>query len=249
VGCPFPRTIAETAEGIIFLGSDNHLQLLPKEAGVAQVICKDLSPVLERLVPLNSSTSYSSPTWGLYDPFTRMYHLFVEPSSGATLRGFVINVTTGEWAYADYDRPPSTGVVVVTNRSDRVEGVYWGDSNGTIFSSNSKVATDTGSSAVTATFRSAPIGTDLPADYKTITQAIIGYTATSIATVRTKVSQDGGTTYGSPGMLTTLPVSVAGHAKVDLYAGGSLPCIELASSSTGHELHRVDITMNLSGLG
>jgi hypothetical protein len=247
VGCHAGRTVQETDEGLMFLGSDNALRLLPVGGGRSHVVVPSLGPILRHNTLASGIFSNS---WAVYDHLTKFYHLFLNSTTGPH---FVVNTRTGEWGYANYDNALgflSHGVAMMSAQRahTRSEGLFIvNQSTGTVYSTNSLLATDSGST-VTATFRSGPIGAELPGNYKQIVQADCDYRATSRATVTLKVSQDGGNSYGYTAMpLSLLSAPVTGRATSHLYAGGGFPCIELTSTDTGFELHRLDVTINTGG--
>ena len=251
VGCPLPNTIAETDLGLVFVGSDLRLRLLPKGGGVSQVIATSLNP---HLVDGTYTEGVPNVSWAVYDARTRCYLLYVRPQNVARFVGFAVNIDTGEWGFLDHPTfgtglSPRCGTTVSRNFGRYVgnEGVMLGTSTGTICSTNSKLATEFGS-ALTGTWRSAPLATELPGNYKQLTRVDCDYRATSRATVTLKISQDGGNSYGHTAMpLSLVSAPVAGRASSDVYAGGAFPCIELTSTDTGFELHRLDVTLNVGG--
>jgi hypothetical protein len=250
VGCPFPETIADTDYGFVFLGSDLHLRLLPKGGGPSQVIAPSLAPFLRDGVYLEATIEK---TWGVYDPRGRHYLLYIHRSNVAAMTAIALHLDSGEWGFLDYPglgaSAPRCGTTVSRGFARYIgnEGLMFGTSTGTVCSTNSKLATELGS-VVTGTWRSAPIGAELPGNYKQIVQADCDYKATSRATVTLKVSQDGGNSYGYTAMpLSLLSAPVTGRATSHLYAGGGFPCIELTSTDTGFELHRLDVTINTGG--
>jgi hypothetical protein len=244
IGCAAPQTIVDTELGVFFLGTDTSLRLLPRAGGQSVVVSASVAKELRR--------NLSASAWGIYDPRLRLYHLFHSPL-GASVRGLVVNVDTGEWAYEDLGPvsadSPQCGLAINGSPMFTLnEGLYFGNSVGTVFSSNSLLAQDTPGSVVTSTWRSPPLASDIPGNYKQLTQVDCDYRATSRATVTLKVSQDGGNSYGYtaiPLSLTSAPTT--GRATSQLYAGGGFPAIELTSTDTGYELHRLDVTMNLGG--
>jgi hypothetical protein len=250
-GCPYPGTIAETDLGFLFVGSDNHLRLLPKGGGPSQTVAPSLSALLVDGIDAENTTVEI--TWGVYDPRTRCYYLYLVRDIVGTMLGIALHVDTGEWGFINHPAlgalSPRCGTTVSRGFARYLgnEGVMFGTSTGTVCSTNSKLATEFGS-ALTCTWRSAPIGAELPGNYKQIVQADCDYRATSRATVTLKVSQDGGNSYGYTAMpLSLLSAPVTGRATSHLYAGGGFPCIELTSTDTGFELHRLDVTINTGG--
>ena len=245
IGCPAPGTIQETEEGFIFLGSDFALRLLPRGGGPSQVIVHNLAAELRRTLDGASAAL----VFATYDRLLKLYHLF-----GASVQhrqGFVVNTRTGEAGFMSYGFSPGAGLSPTLSNTTgvgaRIESLFIGTSGGTIASTSSLIGTEFGS-VVTATFRSDPIATELPGNYKQLTRVDCDYRATSRATVTLKISQDGGNSYGHTAMpLSLVSAPVAGRASSDVYAGGAFPCIELTSTDTGFELHRLDVTLNVGG--
>jgi hypothetical protein len=243
VGCHAGRTIQDTDEGLLFLGSDNALRLLPRGGGASRVVVPSIQPVLRRR---HNDISQVLNSWAVYDPLTKLYHLFLNGSGGPN---FVVNTHTGEWGFSEYPGHFVNAGAAIGLRSNfgRNEGLFLTNSTGTVFSTNSLLATDSGS-AVTMTWHSTPLGSDLAGNHKQVTKVCLDYRSTSTGTLTQKISQDGGNTYQSVGetvVLNRAPVS--GRAEKDVFIGGAFPAIELTSTSTGFELHRLDVSMNIAG--
>jgi hypothetical protein len=244
VGCAGPGTIVETDIGVVFLGSDMALRVIPRGGGASEIISGPISQALRSYGPTISANL----SWAVYDPDTKIYHLFLDPSLGGILKGFVLNVVTGEWGFADYNSPtPDCGAAFRVASGGATAGLYFGNSTGTVQSANSKIALENGS-VVTSTWRSAPIASDLAGNHKQLTQVDLDYRATSRATVNLSISQDGGNNYGyTAPQLSLSSAPVSGRATSQVYVGGANPALEMTSTSTGYELHRVDLTMNIGG--
>lgn len=251
VGCNTPFTVQECDLGILFVGSDNAVRLLPLHGGASRVLVPSLTEVLRRrhYVPKLNQVSHAA-----FDSTTRLYNVFFQKDVSGAADGFfavVINIDTGEWGYTDYnDSYPRCSAPMPATYIDTfpgVEGMVFGNSNGTFYSSNSKIQLENGS-AVTSLWRSNPLAPDQPMNYKQVVQVDLDYQATSKSTVTVSISQDGGNTYETPGHLMSLPVvNVAGRATSQMYLGGGLVSVELKSQSTGYELHRVDTTLKIGG--
>jgi hypothetical protein len=244
IGCPAPATIQECDEGILFFGSDYALRLLPKGGGASRVVSQQMA---EDMRYNFGGLSTAEGMFGVYDPLTKLYHLFAATNSRPA---YVLNVVTGEWGRMFYtSNPPKAGLAMSTSNSTfgNPETLLFGNSSGTITSTNSKAGTEHGS-VVTSTWQSPPLGSDLAGNHKQVTKVCLDYRSTSTATLTQKISQDGGNTYQSVGetvVLNRAPVS--GRAEKDVYIGGAFPAIELTSTSTGFELHRLDVSMNIAG--
>lgn len=248
IGCVAPGTVQDSEMGIFFLANDATLRLLPRAGGPSVVISGSIAQTLRREIRTTS--------WGVYDARLRLYHLYAG-TQAAALKGYVINVDTGEWGFENLgtdttdtpqcgrsvNQPTSTALSHVLN-----EGLYYGNSTGTVFSTNSLLSSDTHGTTVTSTWRSTPIASDLPGNWKQVTHVALDYRATSKSTVTLKLSQDGGNNYESTGVAMSLASApVSGRAEQDVYRGGAFPALELTSTSTGYEIHRLDVTLNLGG--
>jgi hypothetical protein len=252
-GCPVPGTIAETEHGLLFVGSDNNLRLLPTGGGPSRVVAPSLHRVLRNEIRTHGTPGIGNFSWAMWDRYSKLYYLFITTVPAATagkpVRGFAVNPETGEWGYLEFDNYPTSGVAAGKTGSNYVsnEGLFFGNSSGTIYSYSSLLATDSGST-VTSTWQSAPLASELPANYMQVTQVDCDYRATSRATVTLKISQDGGSSYGytaPPLSLRSAPVT--GRATSQPYAGSAYPMLELTSTDTGFELHRLDVSLLIGG--
>lgn len=253
IGCPHAETIARTDQGILFIGNDHNLRLLPNGGGKSQVVFPGLTKYIKSVIGTTPATG----TWAVYDPYTRLYHLFLETIViGQPQYNFVVNIATGEWGYMEYCPfgPNNTSIPLAgvqgrwtSSAWPGVEGIFYVNSFGTVFSTSSKLGTEN-ASGVTATWRSAPIAPELAGNYKQLTKVCVDYRATSKSTITLKLSQDGGNTFEATGRLVSLPSALAsGRVESDVYAGGAFPALELTSQSTGYELHRLDVSMTIGG--
>lgn len=66
VGCRKPQTICSSPEGLIFVGHDNYIYLLPKTGGPATIISKAIAPILRN----------SEFVWAVYDVTEHRYQLY-----------------------------------------------------------------------------------------------------------------------------------------------------------------------------
>lgn len=249
IGCAHAKTIQKTDAGLVFLGSDQRLRLLPYGGGLSVPLCPQMDAYLRRLpLPYTNSVGMTN---GLYDPLTKIYTLHIESPSGSMAPSIVLNMATGEAGFQRHatGETPVAGVAASPN-AQQGEYVTWILSTGTVCSNNSKVANDLSSSTVTATWQSAPIGSELPGDYKTLKQVNLDYASTSRSTVTLRISGDHGNSFESLGRSVSLASGPwGGRAKSDVYAGGPFPVIELTSTSTGFAVSRVDVTMEFEGRG
>lgn len=254
IGCPFGKTVQQCPEGILFVGSDFNLRLLPLGGGISQIIAPSLAPVLR---PTAQPGFFTRWVFGVYDRTTGLYYLQLDYDGLlGTDFGVVVNIRTGEWSYTK----TAVGNILMSGTQAQLsncqytlnEGLWFANSSGTLFSTNSLIYNEDGglsaAGPVTATWRSAPIAPELAGNWKQLTKVCLDYRSTSKSTVTLKISQDGGNTYEPTGRLVSLPSAPAsGRAESDVYVGGAFPVLELTSNSTGWEYHRVDVSMNIGG--
>lgn len=250
IGCPYPMTIRETDRGYLYLGSDLHVRLLPYGGGTPEPVVPSLRPLLGQV----RHSTLPSRSWAVYDPVTRIYQLHFQRNSSiapAVYQVFAINVDTAEWSVLEYPTgtsSPRCGYVTTqwNTRYTDTEGVFFGTSTGTIYSTHSLLATDSGST-VTAMLRPAIIAPDLAGNWKQLTDVNVDFRATSKGTLNINLSTDGGNNYSSAGVVSMNSAPVSGRSNLNVYAGGAFPAIELTSTSTGYELHRLDVSMTIGG--
>jgi hypothetical protein len=253
VGCPAPGTIAETEHGLVFVGTDLNLRVLPTGGGASRVVAPSLHRLLRNNLKTTGLAGFNNLSWAVWDTNTKIYYLFIQQVGSITIDptfAVAVNIDTGEWGFVDFAPFPTAAVAQTKSRVGNFassEGLMFGNSRGTFYSYSSTLGTDSGST-VTATWRSAPVASELPANYKQLKRVDCDYRATSRATVTLKISQDGGGSYGHTAMpLSLLSAPVTGRASSDVYAGSAFPCIELSSTDTGYELHRLDVTLDIGG--
>lgn len=249
VGCYAQKTIQRCEDGLLFLGSDQALRLLPNGGGKSRVVVPQVFKRLRRAMFYESILG--TLTWGLYDPLTKLYYLFIQTAAVQIASGIVVNVVTGESGFLSFDgnNGPTCGVALgsVGRNAFANEGLLFANRVGEVSSANSVKATEGSSSVVTSTWRSGPVAPEIP-NFKLITEAFVNYQATSRSTLKLKYSTDGGNNYESSGRtlsLTSAPIS--GRVKDESYLGGESVTLEIASASTGYELHGVDVGVQIGG--
>lgn len=256
VGCPSraAKTIAVTELGVVFLGSDLNLRMLPRGGGLSQIINPDIGDFLRNETGI---FTVSVVPWAIYDGNRRLYYLYPQKTESAFGPGIVVNLNTGEWGrYVDVVGR-TAGCFVRTEEitglgGGRSERFYSGTTNGKLYSTDSRKAgdmlTSTSSLPVTATFQSIPMGLDLPESRRQLTGLQLTYKATSISSGAMKASGDFGNTFPASGSTVTLTSAPRGGiVDIDLMQDGPAPVIEWSSTQTGYELHRLSATFNLRG--
>lgn len=100
VGTPYGKTAVDTPKGIIFLGRDFMVYLLPKEGGPAVPIGSAVQPFLRD----NVGTPENA--WAVYDSVRRQYCLYhpMRAVNNLPTRGLWLNVETGAWGPMRWDQ-------------------------------------------------------------------------------------------------------------------------------------------------
>lgn len=245
VGVQDAASIQHCDRGIIFLATDKSVRLLPFGGGRSVNLSPSLQATLRDIV----NADYSAGTFqGVYDPLTKAYYLTCQ--HGLSRRSYVINTETGAWGYTTIAALQGNGGGLAVRSGEYINTsqiVLIANSTGTVYSLNSTLGTDSGST-VTATWQSAQIATDLPGNWKQVTEVALDYRTTSRSTVTLKLSTDGGNNYETTGQALSLASAPAGSRVVaQTYQGGAFPALQLDSNSTGFELHRIEVTMAIGG--
>lgn len=248
VGVRDAATIQTCDKGILFLGNDKALRLLPYGGGKSVVIAPSLAAMLRNVILADYTAGFIN---GVFDYATNIYYLAY--SHSGTPRGVLVNIETGEWGFQTIPNVLSHGAGLTvrsgeyTNTSRIVLFTSASASATTVYSLSSTLGTDSGST-VTAIWQPAPLATDLPGSYKQLTEVALDYRATSPSTVMLRLSVDGGNNFEATGQAVSLASApYAARAVAQVYNGGAFPALELTSTSTGFSLHRIDVSMNLGG--
>lgn len=245
IGVPagYASTILNTELGLVFLGSDGNLRLLPRGGGLSVIINPSIGAFIRDEGPVGDGA------WGWYDEARRLYHL-MPLFSGGVSNTLVVNLNTGEWGTEFTQITVESGCYVGTSPAEKM---FAGDIAGRLYSTDSRLRNDmrtaTSQFPVTSRFRSEVIGTDLPDGQRQILRTNIDYKATSTATGILSVFGDAGNAFPTPsGDSVTFPIAEHGKtAVVDRMVDGPLPVLDWKSDTTGYELHRMSVTMALRG--
>jgi hypothetical protein len=247
VGLLAPMTVAETDLGVLFLGTDLNIRLLPVGGGQSRIFAPQMREAIQRVVRGSNSIA-DNLSWGMFDPVQRLYYLHIDIGLAAAYMSFVLNVDTGEWGRMQYPEiTPQVGCSFMAPSGLNLgQGhMYVGDSKGTVYSLNTRLGPELGF-PVTSTWQSAPLATDLHNCHKTITNIFLDYRSSSTATIRVGVVPPSGTLVGAVSTVTLSPGD-AGTAEAQTYGGHARPSIYMTSDNTGYELHRMDVQMVIGG--
>ena len=274
VGTRNSWTITVTPLGIIFLGNDAMLYLLPKEGGGAQPIGKATQRYLR------DNLDSADRAWALYDETTNAYRLFYPTRSGSGLptKEITFNLQDGSNALQDYGtrnlsrgfpaylQAVSSGLsygalttagwtyasipytydqmAQVTSRTNRA--AFIGSSTGTMYYLSSTDTLEDGT-AVEARWRSSGLGADGPDSQKAVTCIRVDVQATVSSHLSVRASRDQGQSF-DPGQQITIPVTSNQTQAVSwLQVPARYPQLELATEDIGLRVYRIWAQMRVGG--
>lgn len=274
VGCPYPWTAANTPEGIVFLGRDYHVYLLPKGGGQPQPIGQRLHRSVRNVIDRPERA------WATYDNATNHYQLnyAIRSGSGRPQRAVWLNMETGSWAPQSYD--PTGGALSVTRGFEAqfsssattwggllAAGIRWADlamswaglggsseeraviagsSAGTLYYLNSNATSDNGT-PVLSYWQSSALGGDSPSATKTLTNLRIDYQSDSASSLTVSVSRSQGASFENAQRLN-LPVA-SGVSQVEAfpYTNSRYPTFRVESEGFRYRLYRFLATLRYGG--
>lgn len=245
VGCPYPRTIQETRIGLIFLGNDDTLYLLPIGESIPVPIAAGLVNQI-RLHHRKTSDIDNRDSWGLYLPEENVYLLWLYRDGTLRYNTYVVNLENQTWGRLDYGDAWQTAGIVSRiagidgfgSFSTTMDPVFTGDRNGQVYLWSKTASLDSntgsGSGVVTARWQSQPAATDLPPTQKLVTALDFGYRTQSASTATVKLSQDFGHSFEATGKTAAFPpASIWSRTRVEHYHDSVYPVLEITSESTG----------------
>ena len=273
IGCPFPQTAADTPNGVIFLGNDYNLYLLPKGGGAAQPIGGAIHKTIRDTI------DYPQRAWGRFNRLTNQYelHYAVRGGEAYPTRAFYLDLVGGAWMPQVFAQPLSygwmgslgTNSVGTTWAQAAAAGLRWADmtgtwgdqagsagvgplapydgsSNGTIYYESSSATNDDGQT-VTCRWRSHAIAGSDPAAQKTVTIIRVDYQAQSASSLTVRMSQDVGGSFDN-GVEEALPASsVLSQARADVFSPSRYPMFEVEQERGRARLARFHVTYREQG--
>lgn len=276
VGCPYPWTAAVTPRGILFLGRDYHVYLLPKEGGQPVSIGQRLHRAIRNLIDRPERA------WGAWDHTTDVYQLnyAIKGGSGRPQRAAWLNLESGAWAPQSYD--PISGGLSLTRGFEvqlsssattwgglQAAGITWaslnvtwadlagaseerailaGSSAGTLYYFNSAATSDNGT-AVRSYWQSSSLGGEMPGVTKTMTRLYLDYQADSASTLTVAISQNQGSSFNEGRGLRLPPASGLSQARADVYVASRYPTFRVESEGCRYRLYRFMAELRLGGRG
>lgn len=274
VGCPYGWTVALTPLGLMFLGRDLMVYLLPKGGGPATPIGYPVRRQLQNLVN-NPQKCFS-----IYNPITRQYQLYypVQGGTGLPQECLYINLGENSWAPQTYRSP--TGAFSLTRgfvsfndtaTSDitwgGMSGAWgstlstWGDFAAVLGQANEAIALGTSSGSmyyesngtmdgpipIVAQWRSQAIGGDSPRNLKVMQEVRCDYMGTIASVLTVSISRDLGATFDAP-FTIALPVAPNEQNVVGYcYTPAQYPVFQVQYSSNAGRLFRFQTQSTVGG--
>ena len=274
VGAPYSWTIAQTRAGVMWLGRDANVYVLPK--GEARAV-----PVGDAIQPeLQSSLDNPDRAWAVYNKLTDQYELYY-PTAGNTYptKALYLDLRKGSWMPQTFDSgyglsrgwqgTLGTGSGSTTWAQAQAAGIRWADITGTWAGQRGQqnlgpLAVHTGSSAgtmyymshsatsdsgvtVAARWRSGGLGGNEPYRSKTLTEVRVDYAADSASSLTVRASADQGASF-QPGINLELGTSSTESQQVaDAYVNARYPVFEVVSEVGRPKINRFWAEMRAQG--
>lgn len=273
-GCPYSWTITQTPAGLMFMGKDYQVYLLPKGGGPSQ-------PIGQRLHrSIRNNIDQPTRAWAVYDNTYSQYQLYyaVKGGSGRPQRGVFLDINTGSWAPQSFDRSGggislTRGVEIGVSSSATTWGglgaasVRWADlsatwaelagtseeravlvgsSAGTLYYLNSAATSDNGT-AVECRWQSTGLFGEDPSHQKAVTGLRVDYQADSASSLTVRFSQNAGASFGNETRLNLPASSGLTQSIAYPYFSARYPSFEVISEGQRHRLFRFYIDYRRGG--
>lgn len=273
-GCPYSWTITQTPAGLMFLGKDYQVYLLPKGGGPSQPIGQRLHRTIRNLI--------DQPTraFGVYDNTISQYQLHypIKGGSGRPQRAVYLDIHSGSWAQQSFDKTggnlsPTRGTEIYLTSSStsyggagavglryadagmsyadmagtsEERGIMIGSSNGTLYYLNSAATSDNGT-AVECRWQSSGLLGDDPSEQKSITEFRVDYQGDSASSLTCRFSQTLGASFGIETQLNLPTVSGMSQSIAYPYYAARYPSFEVSSQGQRHRLFRFYVRYRRGG--
>jgi len=271
VGAPYSWTVAKTPNGLIWLGNDYNVYLLPKGGAQAQPIGTQIQPELQ------SNLTAPERAWAVYNTVNNQYELYypITGGSGYPQTALALDIRTGSWFKQSFNTEFSltrgwlgslsnvqagllwsqmtttwggyggTWGSTATTYSGGADAVHAGLSTGTIcyFSAGT---TDLGV-AMESIWRSGGLGGVEPYRSKTLNEIRVDYTADSASSLTVKVSADQGATFDTGMRVALASTSNETQTRATMYVNSRYPVFEVTTETGRPILHRFWADMRIGG--
>lgn len=274
IGCPYPYTVALTPLGLMFLGRDNMVYLLPKGGGPATPIGYPVRRQLQNRIDAPQKS------WAVYDPDTRQYRLYYPIVGGTGLPQESLWINLGENTWAPQSYIHTTGSFNLTRgfvsyNDQTTSSLSWGGANfawnstlsswadfavisgqfnrevaagtsdGTMYRESS--GTMDGTIPIQGTWRSQGLGGESPRELKCLQEVRCDYTAQQASALTISASRDVGSTF-DPAISVTLPVAPFQQNVVGfLMSASQYPVFQVQCNSNAVRLFRFQAQYTLGG--
>jgi hypothetical protein len=275
VGTKYSWTIAETPEGLMFLGNDFMLYLLPKDGGKSQAVGKAVQRRLRETIDAPDRA------WAQYDETLGAYRLFYAVRGGGGLpskelcfnlaeanqapqaygnrrltRGFpaysqsataAITWDPLESAGYTWDTIPYTWDQMKSTSTAVNRTLFVGSSAGTMYHCSSTESLDDGT-VVEAKWRSGALASDTPDRVKNVTTIRVDCQTTNSSHLTIRASRDQGVSFDA-GQQVTLPISSQETQVIGwVQTPARYPTIEVSTEDIGLRVYRLWVSMRVGGI-
>jgi hypothetical protein len=273
-GCPYSWTIASTPLGLIFLGKDYQVYLLPKGGGQSQ-------PIGQRLHrTIRDQIDQPGRAWAVYNNTLGQYQLYypIQGGSGYPQRGVYLDINTGAWAPMSFDENGGNlsltrGFEVVVSSSATTYGgagaaglryadvgmtyaqmggaseqrsVLVGSSKGTTYTFSSNATSDNGT-AVPCYWQSTGIAGMDPTKQKTVREWRVDYQGDSSSSLTVRFTTNLGGSFGNETQVNLPATSGMSQAIAYPYFSARYPAFEIRSEGQRHRINRFYLEYRESG--
>lgn len=273
-GCPYSWTVAKTPLGIIFLGKDYQVYLLPKGGGPSQPIGQRLHRSIRDLI------DQPGRAWAVFDNTTGQYQLYypIKGGSGYPQRAVYLDINSGAWAPQSFDRQAggislARGAEIFLSSSATTWGglgarsIRWADLNqtwadlagaseqrailtgssvGTLYYLNSNATSDNGTAVESKWPSTGLMGGD-PTRQKTVTEFRMDYQGDSSSSVTVSFSRTLGASFDVQVGLNLPAVSGISQAVAFPYFSARYPSFQISSEGQRNRIFRFHLDHRESG--
>lgn len=265
VGCPYSWTVSDTPQGLVFMGKDYQMYLLPKGGGGAQPIGQRLHRTIRNTI------DHPERAWSVYNRTSSQYELYypIKAGSGKPQRAVYLDINTGSWAPQSFDLQGGSlsltrGFEIYVSSSATTWGglsaasIRWADINrswadlggsseeraicvassaGTLYTFNSTATTDHGL-AVQSYWRSTGLMGEDASHQKTVTEFRVDYAADSASSLSVRYSSNQGASFGVSEQLNLPAASGLSQSVGYPYFASRFPSFEISSEGVKNRIYR-----------
>lgn len=273
VGCPWPGTIVDTPNGVLFLAQDYNVYAIPRGGGNAVKVGQAIQQELQ------DNIDFPRRAWALYDRENNQYQLYY-PTRGGTgyaQSALYLDLDGAAWMPQTFTQSVSYGWQGSLGTSSKgttwadltAAGLTWNDlsqtwaqlagsggfgplsvyagsSDGTMYYMSSGATRDDGQ-PVTLRWRSHGLGGGDPRQLKTLREVRLDYQADSTSDVTVRISMDGGQTFDVGQRVQVPPASVESQAVFYVFGAGRYPMFEVVQDSGKMRIYRCHATFRKQG--